>query len=650
MVLKKLILIHVFFLCGFLTKAQEIGKFKDSITAIIKKAPSDSVKASVYYDAASLAIRKFGDLNQFGIYNDSTIYYARASGHKKLEAQSHFAYGLQHRLSGHYEVALKHLDTNLRYFKNDSVYAPYALFQVAVIHKELGDKKKSLKTYIKILKIFEAKKDSFAIASTLNSIARVYGEMKNYDEAISNFNSAATLFEQLNVQRDVSNTYRNIADIYLLLKDTLKSRRFAQKSLEIAREIKFDQAIGWALYSLGKTYLKSDPNRTLAYYEEAKPIVDTSGFNNLSIFLYMGYGEYYVNMNQQTKAISYYKKALELAESTKSLSEAKEIYGKLATIFATQKNFTEAYTYQNNYVKANDSLINQENLKTINLLQKQFETEKKDKEIAQQQLTLETQEIELQKKKTQYSIMTGIAIFLLVSSLLGWFLYQQRQKRKNQEILTLKREQQVKTLESLMEGEEKERFRIAKELHDGVNGDLSAIKYKLSSMLEHNAVVVDEIVAMIDKSSEQVRAISHNLVPPSLEKFNLVEALEDYCSTTNDVHESNITYQHIGEEIHISKNNEINIYRIVQELVSNCIKHSGADEITVQTSHRENNIQITVEDNGKGFDPSSIDSKGIGLKNIDSRINYLNATKDMVSNSNGTSYTIEIDIIKLNDN
>ena len=246
--------------------------------------------------------------------------------------------------------------------------------------------------------------------------------------------------------------------------------------------------------------------------------------------------------------------------------------------------------------------------------------------------------------------MTGIAIFLLVSSLLGWFLYQQRQKRKNQEILTLKREQQVKTLESLMEGEEKERFRIAKELHDGVNGDLSAIKYKLTSMLEHNATVVDEIVAMIDKSSEQVRAISHNLVPPSLEKFNLIEALADYCTTMDDAHKPTINFQHIGTHPKLSKNNEINIYRIVQELVSNSIKHSEAREITVQLSSHDNHIQITIEDDGKGFDLNTSESRGIGLKNIASRIDYLNATIDLVSNDKGTSYAIEIDIEKLNDN
>jgi signal transduction histidine kinase len=246
--------------------------------------------------------------------------------------------------------------------------------------------------------------------------------------------------------------------------------------------------------------------------------------------------------------------------------------------------------------------------------------------------------------------MASGALLLLVSSILLWFLYQQRQKRKNQEIISLKREHQINTLESLMEGEEKERFRIAKELHDGVNGDLSAIKYKLSSLLDMNNIVIKEAITMIDSSCQQVRAISHNLVPPSLEKFNLIEASQDYCSNLDAVQGVHIMFQHLGETITIPKKAEVNIFRIIQELVNNSIKHAQAKEINVQISCHEKNIQVTVEDDGIGYLIAENNSTGIGLKNINSRIDYLQATIDVVSNKQGTSTTIEIDTTKLNDN
>jgi len=231
--------------------------------------------------------------------------------------------------------------------------------------------------------------------------------------------------------------------------------------------------------------------------------------------------------------------------------------------------------------------------------------------------------------------------------LLTWFLYKQRQKRKDQEILSLKREQQVKTLELLMEGEEKERLRIAKELHDGVNVDLSSIKYKLTSLLEKNNEVINEAVAMIDKSCEQVRAISHDLIPPSLKDFSLTDAIKDFCVTKNGLHKPEIICNIIGNEVTVSKKAEINIFRIVQELVNNSIKHANASEIDVQISYQPKHIQITVEDNGKGFNRDIVGRSGIGLQNINSRVEYLNAKLDFTSDAKGTSYVIDINTDKI---
>ena len=247
--------------------------------------------------------------------------------------------------------------------------------------------------------------------------------------------------------------------------------------------------------------------------------------------------------------------------------------------------------------------------------------------------------------------MTATAIVLLITSILLFLFFKQRQKRKTQEILTLKREHQVKTLEALIEGEENERFRIAKELHDGVNGDLSAIKYKLSSLLGMNNKVITEAIAMIDDSCKQVRAISHDLVPPSLENFNLVEATEIYCTNLNDTNtETEVEFQHLGDPIEVAKKVEINMFRIIQELVNNSIKHAKSSMINVQISNRKQHIQITVEDNGIGFNKDDVRTNGIGLKNVRSRVDYLNASMDLISNTNGTSYTIDIDIDQLNDN
>jgi len=147
---------------------------------------------------------------------------------------------------------------------------------------------------------------------------------------------------------------------------------------------------------------------------------------------------------------------------------------------------------------------------------------------------------------------------------------------------------------------------------------------------------------MIDNSCEQVRSISHNLVPPSLRDFNLLEAVENYCNDMNAIHKPEISFQHVGDAIALAKKQEANVFRIIQELVTNSIKHADAKEILVQLSNVEDNLQLTVEDDGKGFDVNNVKSDGIGMQNIRSRVAYLDAALDIKSDSKGSSFTISL--------
>jgi two-component system NarL family sensor kinase len=184
-----------------------------------------------------------------------------------------------------------------------------------------------------------------------------------------------------------------------------------------------------------------------------------------------------------------------------------------------------------------------------------------------------------------------------------------------------------------------------------LNGELSAIKYKLSSLLEMNNKVIKIAIIMIDDSCRQVIPMSHNLVYPSLKKFSLVEAAEVYCGNLNDINtDVEFTFQHLGDALDISKKVEVTVFRIVQELITNSIKHADATAINLQISCRNNTIQVSIEDDGKGFDRDAVKSEGIGLSNVQSRIDYLKASVDFISNDKGTSYAIDIDKKELNDN
>ncbi|HRB69524.1 MAG TPA: sensor histidine kinase, partial [Chitinophagales bacterium] len=218
-------------------------------------------------------------------------------------------------------------------------------------------------------------------------------------------------------------------------------------------------------------------------------------------------------------------------------------------------------------------------------------------------------------------------------------------------IIELEKEKQLQATEAILKGQENERSRIAKDLHDGLGGLLSSVKYSLNDMKENvilsadNAASFTRSIDMLDSGIQELRRIAHNMMPESLVKFGLDAALNDYCNAITKTNVLHIQYSSLQMETYSSDINvSITIYRIIQELINNTIKHAKASEVIVQLSKDENFLHITVEDNGIGFNSGDLNNfKGAGWTNIQNRINYLKGRLDLDSNINeGTSVNIEI--------
>ncbi len=523
-------------------------------------------------------------------------------------------------------------------YVKDRNHVGQTYFKLGTSNLFLGEHKNATKAYLKTIDLFQETKDTANLIKVYDNFGVLYGNMNNYKKAEEYKIKTIALAKIIKDTFLIASGSLNLGTIYAQTKRLDKAYEQYMIVKSFSKSLKNDR-INHHLYKNLARYYSEKNNMTAClenaliakkYLRYSKSKVEKAYFD---AFL----GTIYQELKQYDKAEKHLLSSLNVSEKLKSETLQLNSLNPLAEIFAYKKDYKKAYNYSKKYYNLNEKTRSKSNNKIVTELDAKYQTEKKDKEIAKQNL-------QLQQQQTQNNYMKGIALFLFIGSILTWFLFQQRQKRKNQEITTLKREHQIKTLETLIEGEEKERLRMAKELHDGVNGDLSAIKFKLSTLLEMNNSVIKEAITMIDNSCNQVRAISHNLVPPSLENFNLIEAVAEYCHKTDDSHTEKITFQHLGNEIvKITKKEEINLYRIIQELVSNSLKHAKASQIDVQISCQNKILQITVEDNGIGFDKKHSANKGIGLSNIQSRIGYLQATVDFISNKQGTSYIIEID-------
>lgn len=206
-------------------------------------------------------------------------------------------------------------------------------------------------------------------------------------------------------------------------------------------------------------------------------------------------------------------------------------------------------------------------------------------------------------------------------------------------------------LNSMIEGQETERLRIAQDLHDGLGGLLTTVKAHFNAIeREINAVknlnVYDKTNELIDKACVEVRRIAHNMVPHSIQLSGLQGALEDLKHSIESRGLQCDLELHQLDKLELSQEKASMVYRIVQEVTNNAIKHSEASNIFLQLMYIENNLHITIEDNGKGFDINQVvNNKGMGLKSIDSRVKYLNGTVHYDSSPNhGTTVNIEVPV------
>jgi signal transduction histidine kinase len=306
-----------------------------------------------------------------------------------------------------------------------------------------------------------------------------------------------------------------------------------------------------------------------------------------------------------------------------------------------------------------DSLFKAETSEKVAEVEAQYQNEKKQKEIVQLEKDKQIQSLSIKQKSTLNSFLIASLGALII---VGFLIYRnlrnrhqlakQQDELQQQRIRELEKDRQLVAVDSMLKGQEEERSRLAKDLHDGLGGLLSGVKFSLSNMKDNliitpdNMAVFERSLDMIDTSIKELRRVAHNMMPEMLTKFGLDEALREYCSTVNATKLIVVKYQSLGMETRLDKATEIIVYRIVQELLNNILKHAVASEVFVQLIRENNRLNVVVEDNGKGFDTASLEnSKGAGWVNIRSRVEYLKGQLDVHSEpGKGTLVNIEFNI------
>ena len=396
-------------------------------------------------------------------------------------------------------------------------------------------------------------------------------------------------------------------------------------------------------------------DKAITNFKIAENLMSQSPIVRNKLQLELDFMEAYGNMKDYNKAILRAKNCLQLAKLSNNRVIEAEVYKELSKFQSQLDDAPEAYLSLFNYVKISDSLNIAERVKEVSLLETKYQSEKKEREILQLKNDNDTVELQLTKKKSQNYFLLSISMGLLVLTgfaYLGYRNFRKRDKLKTAEISQLKFEQESKIYNAMLEGQENERKRLAIDLHDGLAGRLSATRIKLEKLAkksESKKTEKDfkEAASYIDNSLTELRGIAMNLMPETLFKYGLKNAIEDYCSSIGSgLDDVKFILQFYDTEKALAPNVALTIYRIIQELINNAVKHSKASEVLVQYLVADNKINITVEDNGQGFSIQDLQEKrGMGLNNLKTRVAYLNGEIDFDSNlDEGTNVNIVINL------
>ena len=525
-------------------------------------------------------------------------------------------------------------------------------------------------------------------ASAYNDIAGKYKAINEIEKSIDYYLKGIALIEQSGMDADLVTPYCNIANVFGDLKEYARQNEYGFKALAAAKKTGLAQKIFMAHFILANAYsIQENLVQAKKYSDSATMYFDEQSLINnpdIQLSYYLITAQVFRKLNQFDSAVFYFKKCytvsetynysygkaesqlqlggisiqqgkygeaekyllkgIGLADSIGYLNMLDEGYKYLSDVYAVTGRYKEAYEYFQKYKVANDSVSSLETQKYATDLEKKYETAKKDKQILLQQS-------QLQKRKTLNYVLMGSAAVLLIFSFLIYRYYNQKKKLQQQRINELETLQQLTATEAILKGEEQERTRLAKDLHDGLGGMLSGIKFSFQTMKGNlimtpdNQQAFERSMDMLDSSIKEMRRVAHNMMPEALVKFGLDTALKDFCNDINQSGALRVSYQSIGMENEvIEQTTAVNIYRIVQELINNTLKHAAAKTAIVQVSKKSGAFSITVEDDGKGFNPVILQgTKGIGWTNIQSRVDYLKGKWDVQTGpGKGTSVHIEI--------
>jgi len=645
-------------LCGKYGNAQQ-DKI-DSLKRLLLTVKNDSLKYEIMLQIG--VAHEFIDYKVSRSMYDTVLFLAQRGKQTALEARALLQIGGLGFDHGDYPLAIKFYNRAAE--KYSLLTEEKRALGLAAVYNNLGGIlsltnawESAQKYYFKSLQEYEKLKDTTRMVTVYFNMAFVFSDMDEWNKSYEHMSKSFQLIQ------GSKNKSQNITACCRLATICFKTARLAEglsylkkaDSLLILSHqnidlIYYHHAYGEYFYSR-KNFTSALNHHKLAYYHAIKwddpyYIADES----------IEVGKDYLQLKQYDSTNIYFQKSYAVALRYNYKPKVLSSLTYLSDLEESKGDFRKAYAYKKKQAVFADSLVKEQNHYSILLMDEEFEAEKRSNEIKQLQKDKEIQSLSLKQKSTlNYFLFSSIAALLIVGFLIYRNLHHRHTLAKQQDdlhqqrIRELEKDKQLVAVDSMLKGQEEERSRMARDLHDGLGGMLSGVKLSLGAMKgniilsEDNTRLFARVLDQLDHSINEMRRVAHNMMPEALVKLGLQQAIQDYCDSINESNKLLFKAQFYGLEKRLNTATEIVVYRIVQELLNNVVKHAHATEVFVQIMRHGKNLNITIEDNGIGFNVDGVDyKKSAGLSNVRSRVDYLKGQFDIKSTpGSGTSIHIE---------
>ncbi|HAD97534.1 MAG TPA: hypothetical protein DCG19_09015 [Cryomorphaceae bacterium] len=552
------------------------------------------------------------------------------------------------------------MDSAIHYFKiaeayqeqtQDTAYLFHLYRNVSLVYQDHGYFQSAVDNLLKALSLAEAKEDQEQLADTYITLSNLFHDFEDFEEGKKYARYAMELTRSLPpeywpYQRDALNVMAiNFDDnqefdsalYYHKLTENLILENNSQATLDrtlnnIGNTLKKMGRVGPALTYFLRSYdIIKQIDSPIIHYHKATVFTNLADIASLQ--------------GRQNAAYMYLDSAENNALTSDNYEKIRDLY---QMKYLVNKRFGQteaALTNLEKHLRLRDSVLDERNARLVKDLEVAYRTEKKEKENAKLQAVTAEQDLALNAARNRMLFIALTAGLLL---LLAGFGYNGLRLKRKAEKAAAEEELQKIRFQSVIETEERERMRIAQDLHDGLGQILATAKLNVASLEgdqkgNEEEELITRSMHLLDESITELRAISHAMMPEVLRHKGLQPALHELAENINLSMQVQVLLQADEEVFERDKTRQSSLYRVIQEVINNMLKHSGATRIHLLLRRAGAGVELSISDNGKGFDTASIEKgRGLGWSNIFSRIRLMNGTVDVKSSPSGTTVYIKI--------